>query len=144
MFRHSVVSDSATPWTAAHQASLPFTTSQRMLRLMSIELMMPSCYLVLCLSLLFWPSIFPSIRVFFNKSTLYIRWPKYWNFSCSNSPCKKYSGLTSFRIDLYDVLALLGTLKSSLAPQFESIKSLVLSLLYGPILTPIHDYWKKP
>jgi len=88
-----------TQWTAAHQASLSFTISQNLLKLMSIESMMPSNYLVLCYPLLFLPSIFPSIRVFSNKSTLHIKWPKYWSFSFSISPSNKYSELISFRID---------------------------------------------
>ena len=88
-----------TQWTAAHQASLSFTISQNLLKLMSIESMMPSNYLVLCYPLLFLPSIFPSIRVFSNESTLHIKWPKYWSFSFSISPSNKYSELISFRID---------------------------------------------
>ena len=86
---------------------------------------------------------FPSIRVFSKESALHITWPKYWSFSFSISPSNEYSGLISFRIDWFDLLALQGTLKSSLAPQFESINSLALSLLYGPTLTSVHDYWKN-
>ena len=134
----------ATPWTAAHQASLSFTISQSLLKLMSIELMMPSNHLILCCPLLLLPSIFPSIRVFPNESTLFIRWPKYWSYSFSISPSKEYSGLISLWIDQFDLLAVQGILESSPAPQFENINSLELSLLYSPTLTSIHDYWKKP
>ena len=100
-----------TPWTAAHQASLSFTNSQSLLKLMSIETMMPSNHLILCRPLLFLLSIFPSIRVFSNESALCIRWPKYWSFSHSISPSNEYSGLISFRIDWFDLLAVQGTLK---------------------------------
>ena len=82
-----------------------------------------------------------SIRVFSNESVLSIRWPKYWSFSLSVSPSKEYSGLISFRINWFDLLAVQGTLKSLLTPQFKSINSLALSFLYGPTLTSIHDYW---
>ena len=105
----SVVSDSATPWTAACQASLSVTSSWSVLKLMSIESVMPSNHLILCHPLLLPPSTFPSIRIFSNKSALRIRWLKYWSFSIS--PSKEYSGLTSFRIDWFD---LLETLKSLL------------------------------
>ena len=94
-FSRSVVSDSASPWTAAHQASLSITNSQSLLKLMSIELVMPSNHLTLCRPLLLPPSIFPSIRVFSNESVLYIMWPKYWNFSFNISPSNEYSGLIS-------------------------------------------------
>ena len=90
-----------TPWTAAHQASLSFTISQSLLRLMSIELMMPSYHLILCCPLLFLSSMSPSIRVFFSESALCIWWPKYWSFSFSNRPSNEYSGLISFRSDLF-------------------------------------------
>ena len=90
-----------TPWTAACQASLSFTISQNLFKLMSVESVMPSNHLILCRPLLFLPSIFPSIRVFSNESALHIRWPKYWSFSFSISPSKEYSGLISFRIDFY-------------------------------------------
>ena len=98
-----------TPWTVAHQASLSFTISQSLLKLMSIELMMPSNRLILCYPLLLLPSIFPSIRVFSSESALCIRWPKYWSFSFSISSSNEYSGLISFRIDWFD-LAVQGTL----------------------------------
>ena len=98
------------PWTAALQASLSFTISQSLLKLMSIESVMPSNHLILCRPLLLPPSIFPSIRVFSNESDLHIRWPKDWSFSFSISPSNKYSGLISFRIDWFDLLAVQGTL----------------------------------
>ena len=98
-FSCSTVSDSATPWTAACQASLSFTISQSLLKLMSIESVMPSKHLILCCPLLLPPSIFPGLRVFSNESALQIRWPKYWSFSFSISPSNEYSGLISFRID---------------------------------------------
>ena len=109
---HSVGSNCATAWTAARQASLPFTISLSLLKLMSLESVMPSNHLILCHRLLLLPPIFPSIRVFSNESVLHIRWPKYWSFSisCSN----EYSGLISFRIDWFTLLAVQGTLKSLL------------------------------
>ena len=102
----------ATRWTAVRQASLSITNSQSLLKLMSIESVMPSNYLILCRPLLFQPSIFPSIRVFSSESVLRIRWPKYWNFSFSISASNEYSGLISFRIDWLNLLAVQGTLKS--------------------------------
>ena len=113
-FSCSVMSDSVTPWTAARQASLSITNSQSLLKLMSIESVMPSNHLILCHPLLLPPSIFPSIRVFSSESVLCIRWPKYWNFSFNISPSNEYSGLISFRIDWFDLLAIQGTLKSLL------------------------------
>ena len=110
LFSYSVLSNSATPWTAAHQASLSFTISQSLLKLMFIESVMPSNHLVLCCPLLFLPSIFPSIRIFSNKSALHIRWLKYCSFSIS--PCSAYSELISFRIDWFVLHAVQGTLKS--------------------------------
>ena len=126
----------ATPWTAAHQASMSITNSQSLLKLMSFKLVMPSNHLILCRPLLLLPSFFPSIRVFSNESVLCNRWPKYWSFnispsnesalcirwakygrfsfSFSNSPLEEYSGLISFRIDSFDLLAVQGTLKSFL------------------------------
>ena len=95
----------ATPWTSARQASLPITNSQSLLKLLSIELVMPSNHLILCCPLLCPPSIFPSISVFSNESVLHIKWPKYWSFSFSISPSNEYSGLISFRIDWLDLLA---------------------------------------
>ena len=103
-----------TSWTAACQAFLFFTISRSLFKPMSIEPVMPSNYLILCRPLLLLPSIFPSFRVFSNESALHIRWPKNWSFSFSISPSKKYSGLISFRIDGFYVLAVQGTLKSLL------------------------------
>ena len=100
----------ATPWTAF----MSFTISQSLLKFMSIESLMPSSHLILCLRLPLQPSIFPSIRLFSNESVLHIRWPKYWSFSFSLSPSNEYSGLISFRIDWFDLLAVQGTLKSLL------------------------------
>ena len=132
-----------TPWTAACQASLSITNSRRLFRLMSIELVMPSNHLTLFQPLLLPPSIFSSIRVFYNESVLCIRWPKYWSFSFRISSSNEYSGVISFRIDWFDLLAVQGTLKSSPIPQFKSISSLVCSFLYSPTLTLIHDYRKN-
>ena len=112
-----------TPWTSAHQISLSFTTSQSLLKLISIESVMPSNHLNLCHSLLLLPSIFPSNRVFSNESALHIRWPKYWSFIFSISPSNEYSGLISCRIDWFD-LAVQGTLKSLL--QHHSSKASIL------------------
>ena len=103
-----------TPWTAAHQASLSTTNSWSLLRLMSIELMMPSIHLTLCCPLFLLPSVFPSIRVFSNESLLCIRCPKYWSFSFSISPFNEYSGLISFRMDWFDLTVVQWTLKSLL------------------------------
>ena len=110
---------------------------------MSIESVMSSNHLILCRPLLLLPSVFPSIRVFSLESVLHIRWPKYWSFSIG--PSNEYSGLTSFRMDWLDLLACSprDSQESSPTPQLKSICSLVLSLLYGPTLTPIHDYWKN-
>ena len=135
------MSDSATPWTAAHQASLSITNSRSLPKLMSIELVMPSNHLILCHPLLLPSSIFPSIRVFSNESTLHIRWPKYWSFSFNISPSNEPSGLISFRMDWLDLLSVQGTLKS-LLQQLKSIISLALSFFYSPTLTSIHNYWK--
>ena len=113
-----------TPWTAAHYASLSVTNSWSLLKLMSIESVMPSNHLILCRPLLLLPSIFPGMRVFSNESVLCIRWPKYWSFSFSISPSNEYSGLISFRMDWLDLLAVQGTLKSLL--QHHSSKTSVL------------------
>ena len=131
----------ATPWTAAHHASLSITNSWSLLKLMSIESVMPSNHLILCHPLLL-PSIFPSIRVFSNESVLRIRWPKDWSFSFSISPSNEHSGLISFKMDWLDLLAVQGTLKSP-TPQFKSINSSALSFLHSPTLTFIHDFWKN-
>ena len=103
-----------TPWTAACQASLSITNTWSLLKLTSIELVMPSNHLILCCPLLLLPPICPSIRVFSNESVFHIRWPKYWSFSFSISPSNEHSGLISFRIDGLDLLAVQGTLKSLL------------------------------
>ena len=103
---------------------------------------MLSNHLILCCPLLLLPSIFPSLKVFSNELALRIRWAQCWSFSFSISPSNEYSGLISFRMDWFDLLAVQGTLKS-LLQQFERISSSVLSLLYGPTLTSIHDYWKN-
>ena len=116
-----------TPWSASPLASLSFTISLNLLKLMSIELVMPSNHLILCHPLLLLPSTFPSIRVFSNE--LVLQWPKYWSFSFSISPSSEYSGLISFRIDWFGFLAVQGTLESSPTPQFKSINSSALSLL---------------
>ena len=130
----------ATPWTAARQASLSFTISWSLLTLMSIEPVMPSNHLILCRSLLFLPSIFHSIRVFSNELALCIRWPNYWSLSIS--PSNEYSGLISFRIDWFDLLAVQGDPLESSPAQLESISFFffALSLLYGPTLTCLNDY----
>ena len=119
-----------TPWTAALQASLSFGISLSLLKLRSIESVMPSNYLTLCHPLLLLPSIFPSIRVFSNESILCIRWLKYWSFSFSISPSNEYSGLISFRMDWFDLLAVQGTLKSLL--QHHNQKASILRLLWLP------------
>ena len=123
LFSRSVVSNSLTPWTAARQA-LSFTSSWSLLKLMSIEEVMPSNHLILCHPLLFLPSIFPRIRVFSNDSALHIKWPKYWSFSFSISPSNECSGLISFWMDWLDLLAVQGTLKSLL--QHHSSKASIL------------------
>ena len=133
-----------TPWTAVRQASLFFTISWSLLKLRPTELVMPSSHLILCHPLLLLPSIFPSIRVFSNEVALPIRWPKYWNFSFSISPSSEYSGFISFRIGWFDLLAVQGTLRSCLQqPQFKSINSLALNLLYRPTLISIYDSWEN-
>ena len=132
----------ATPWAAAGQASLSFTISQSLPKFMYIESVMSSNHLILYGPLLLLPSVLPRIRVFSNESALCIRWPKYWSFSFSISSFYEYSRLISFMIGWLDLLAVQGTQESSPTPQFKSINSLVLSLLYGPTLTSIHDCWK--
>ena len=145
-FSRSVVSDSLRPDGLQHArppCHFAIASSRSLLKLMSIELVMPSNHLILCRPLLL-HSIFPSIRVFSSESVLRIRWPKYWNFSFNVSPSSEYSGLISFRMDWLDLLAVQGTLQeSSPTPQFKSINSSALSLLYSPTLTSIHDYWKN-
>ena len=132
----------ATPWTAASQASLSITNSRSPPKPMSIELVMPSNHLILCRPFLLLPSIFPSIGVFSNESALHIRWQKYWSFSFNISPSNEHSGLVSFRMDWLD-LSPRDSQESSLTPQFKSINSSLLSFLYSPTLTSIHDYWKN-
>ena len=133
-----------TPWTAARQASLPIINTQSLLKLMPINSVMPSNRFIFCRPLLLPPSICPSIRVSSNESVLYIRW--HWSLSFSTSPSNEYSGLISFRMDWFHLLAIQGTLKSLL--QYHSLKasaftSLAVSFLYSPALTSIHDYWKN-
>ena len=135
------MSNSATPWTAPRQASLSITNSQSLPKLMSIESVMPSIHLILYRPLLLLPSFFPSIKVFSNESVLHIRWPKYWSFSFSISPSSEYSGLISFRM-FWSSCSTRDSQESSPKPQLKSIDSLVLSFLYNPTLTSIHDYWK--
>ena len=137
-FSHSVVSDSAASWTAAHQASLSITNSQRLLKLLSIESAMPSNHLILCCPLLLLPSIFPSIRIFSNEPLLRIRWPKYWSFSFSISPPNEHPGLISFRMDWLDLLTVQGTLKSLL--QHHSSKASILPCSASFIVQLSHPY----
>ena len=134
----------ATPWIAACQASLSNTNSQSLLKLMSIESVMPSSHLILCCPLLLLPSIPLSIRVFTNESTLHIRWPKYWSFSFSISPSNEHPGLISFRIDWLDLLAVRGTLKSLL--QHHSSKASIFRCSAFFIVQLSHPYipLKKP
>ena len=130
----------ATPWTAAQQASLSFTISVSLRKLMSIKSVIPSNHLIICRPFLFPPSVFPSIRVFFSKSVHCITWPKYWSFSFSISPSNEYSRFISFRINWSDLLAVQGTLKSLLQHHSsKAINSSAFSLLYGPSLTSLHD-----
>ena len=120
----------ATPWTAAPQASLFFTISRSLLKLMSIDLVMPTNHLILCHPLLVLPSIFPSIRIFSNELALHIKWPKYWSFSFSISPSNEYSGLISFRIDWFDLLAVQGTL-------LKGSKKLIKIRKWPPEINPL-------
>ena len=128
----------ATPCTAAFQASLSITNSRNLLKLMSIESVMPSNHLILCRPLLLLPSIFPSTRVFSNESVLHIRWPEYWRLSFSISPFNEYSGLISFRMDWLDLLTVQGTLKSLL--QHHSSKASVLQRSAFFIVQLSHPY----
>ena len=130
-----------TPWTSAHQVSLSITKSRSLLKLMSIELVMPSNHLILCRPFLLPPPIFPSIGVFYNESTLRIKWPKYWSFSFSISPSNEHPGLISFRMDWLDLLAVQGTLDSLL--QHHSSKASILwhsAFFILQLSHPIHDY----
>ena len=131
-----------TPWTAARHASMSITNSQSLPKLISIESVMLSNHLILS-PLLLLPSIFSSIVVFSSESVLRIRWPKYWSFSFDISPSNEHPGLISFRMDWLDLLAVQQTLKSLLQHHSSSINSSVLSFLYIPTLTSIHDYWKN-
>ena len=126
------------PRTAARQASLSVTNSWSLLRLMSIKLVMPSNHFILCCLLFLLPSIFPSIRVFSNKSVLHVRWPKYWSFSLNISPFNEYSELISFRMDWLDLLAVRGTLKSLL--QHHSSKASILQCSVFFIVQISHPY----
>ena len=136
-FSRSVVSDSVTPWTAVHQASLSITNSRSLLRLMSIESVMPSNHLILCHPLLLPSSIFPSIRVFSHESVLRIRWPKYWSFSFNICPFNEHPGLI-FRMDWLDLLAVQGTLKSLF--QLHSSKASILRCSAFFIVQLSHPY----
>ena len=141
--RFSRVQLFATPWIAARQASLSITNSWSLLKLMSIESVMPSSHLILCRPLLLLPPIPPSIRVFSNESTLRMRWPKYQSFSFNISPSNEHSGLVSFKMDWLDLLAVQGTLKSLL--QDHSSKALVLrcSAFFTVQLSRPYDHWKN-
>ena len=153
-FRCSVIWLFATPWIAAHQASLSITNSQSLLKLMSIESVMPSSHLILCHPLILLPPIPPSIRVFSNESTLHMRWPKYWSFSFSISPSNEHPGLISFRMHWLDLLTVHGTLKSLLqqhrpkasilwhSASFEKV-TFTSWTFTNPTVTFIHDYWKN-
>ena len=131
------MSDSVTPWTATHQASLSFTNSRSLLKLLSVESVMPPNPLILCRPLLLLPSIFLSIRVFSNESILHLRWPSYWSFSLSISPSSEYSSLISFRMDWFDLLAVQGTLKSL---QHHSSKASILQCSAFFIVQLSHPY----
>ena len=133
-----------TPWTIACQASLSITNSWSLLKLKSIQSVMPSSHLILCRPLHLLPPIPPSIRVFSNESTFPMRWPKYWSFSFSISPSKEHPGLISFRMDWLGLLAVQGTLKSLLQHHSSKVSiSSVLSFLHSPTLTSIHDHWRN-
>ena len=132
-----------TPWTAAPQASLFITNSQSLLKLMSIESVIPFNHLILCRPLLLLPSIFPSIKVFSSESVLHIRWPEYWSFNFTINPSNEYSGLISFRMDWLNLFSPRDSQESPLTPQFKSISSLAFSFLYISTLRSIHDYWKN-
>ena len=140
----------STPWTAACQAFLSITNSQSSAKLMSVESVMPSNYLIIC-HLLLLPSILPSIRLFSSESALHISWPKCWSFSFNIRPSSKHLGLIFFRMNLVrSILGLVGSpcsprdsQESSPTPQFKSINSSALGFLYSPTLTSINDYWKN-
>ena len=133
------------PWTAAHQASLSFTVSRSLLRLLSVESLVPSNHLILCGPLLLLPSIFPSIKVFSSELAIHIRWPKYWSFSFTINSSNEYSGLVSFRIDRFDRLAVQGTLKRLL--QHHTLKASILwcsTFLMVQLSPPYMTIGKKP
>ena len=132
----------ATPWTA-QQASLSITNSWSLLRLMSIESVMPSSHLILCCPLLLLPSVFPSTGDFSNKSVLRIRGPQIWSFNFSISPSNEYSGLITFRMGWLDLLLNKGLSRVFSNTTVQNINSLALRFLYRSILTSIHDYWKS-
>ena len=132
----------ATPWTAARQVSLSFTNSWSLFKLMCIESVMPSNHLILCRPLLLLPSIFPRNSVFSSEYVLHIIWPKYWSFNFSIAPSKIYSRLISFSIDWLDLFVVQWILESCPTPQFKTINSSSLTILYGPIVTSIHGNWK--
>ena len=137
-FSHSVVSHFASPWTAAHQASLSITNYWNLLKLMSIMSVMPSNHLILCHPLLLLPPIFPSIRIFSKESVLPIRWPKYWSFNLNISPSNEHSRLISFRMDWLDLLAVRGIIKSLL--QHHSSKASILLCSAFFIVQLSHPY----
>ena len=132
----------ATPWIAARQASLSITNYWSLLKLMSIESVMPSSHLIFC-CLFSSPKSLPALGFFSNESTLPMRLPKYWSFSFSISPSKEYPGLIYFRVEWLDLLAVQGTFTSLLQHQFKSINFSALSFLHSPTLTSIHDHWKN-
>ena len=140
LLRH--VQPFATPWTAARWASLSITNSRSLLKLMSIESVMPSNHVILCPPLLLPPSIFPSIRVLSNESALRMRWPRCWSFSFNISPSNEHSGLISFRMDWLDLLAVQGTLKS-LLQHHSSKTSILLHSAFFIVQLSIRDYWKN-
>ena len=143
-FSRSPVSDSFPPHELQHaRPPCPSPNSWSLLKLMSVESVMPSSHLILCRPLLLLLSIFSSIRVFSNESTLHMRWPKYWTFSFSISPSNEHPGLISLRMDWLDLLAVQGTLKSLLQHHSPKASTPVLSFLHSPTLTYIHDHWKN-
>ena len=137
------MSDSENPWTRASQASLSITNSQSLLKLMSIESVVPFDHLIRCHPLLLPPSAFSSIRLFSNESVLHIRWPKYWSFSFSISPSNEYSGLITFRTDLFDLLAVQGIPKSLLQHHSSKASILWCSTFFTIQFSPIHEYQKN-
>ena len=138
-----VVSDSATPWTAAHQASLSITNSQSLLKFTSIELVMPSNHLILCWPLLLLPSIFPSIRVFLNESVLHIRWPKYWSFSFNISPSKNIQDWFPLGWTCWISSQSKGLSRAFSNTTVQKHQLFGVHFLYSPTLTSIHYYWRN-